>query len=117
MTDLELTVGDRAALRQFLLGIKAFRKVAPELGIQTVHVFLEIALNEQLSGNSIIKKTGMRQSSCSRNIAVLSDRHWKGVPGLGLVENREDPFDQRRKLAALTTEGLRFARDLAHTLK
>lgn len=116
MTDGEFTLSERVALRQFLQGVKVFRKLAPNVGIQVVDVFLEVALNEELSGNSIMKKAHITQSSCSRNLRALSDTNRKGQPGLNLVETEADEFHQRRKLSRLTPEGVAFAKVLARVL-
>lgn len=116
MTEQGFTLSERVALRQFLQGIKLIRRLAPNVGIQVVDVFLEVAINEELSGNSIMKKTGLAQSSCSRNLYALSDTNRKGQLGLGLVITEEDQEFRRRKLSRLTSEGMIFAKELARVL-
>lgn len=117
MTEIRLTRSDRIALRQFLKGIQTIRKIAPEMRIHTIQVFLEIALNEEISSQTIMRKVGIQQSSCSRNLTALSETISKGRPGLGLVEYREDHMERRRKLTRLTSKGHEFAEALAQTMK
>lgn len=47
-------------------------------------------------------------STFSRHVASLLDYKSDGVPGLGLIEQRENPKDRRRKQLFLTSKGLKF---------
>lgn len=51
-------------------------------------------------------------STFSRHVASLLDQKSDGVPGLGLIEQRENPKDRRRKQLFLTTKGLRFRQQI-----
>lgn len=104
---------DRTALERLSRCIKELRRLSPELPIQAAHVFLTVATEPGASTPELMRRTGLAQSSCSRNVALLSDRHRKGRPGLGLVTAECDPFDGRRHIMRLTAQGTALAQTLA----
>jgi DNA-binding MarR family transcriptional regulator len=53
----------------------------------------------------LAEESGLTQSSCSRNVAVLSRWEEFGKPGLDLVESFDDPRERRRKIVYLTANG------------
>ena len=92
--------------------IEEFRKLDPEIPSQAINAFLYIVLHEGCSVKDIGEALNLRQSSASRNVALLSKMHRLGKPGLGLIEAKEDPRDRRWKTVNLTARGRRFLEDL-----
>ncbi|WP_114417533.1 MarR family transcriptional regulator [Marinospirillum perlucidum] len=92
----------KIGIKRLLGAVAAIREVAPEIGIQAVHLLLEVARKPGITVSELISKTGLSQSSCSRNLALLSAQHRLGKPGLNLVYTQDDPKERRRKLAYLT---------------
>ncbi|MDT0500322.1 MULTISPECIES: MarR family winged helix-turn-helix transcriptional regulator [unclassified Halomonas] len=108
---------DKSALRRLARCIKMLREVSPELlTIQAAHTFLIVATEPQIPTPRLISKAGLTQSSCSRHIGLLSDKHHRGNPGLGLVESLPDPHESRRHIIELTDQGRELAAKLADVL-
>ncbi|MEC9435594.1 MAG: MarR family winged helix-turn-helix transcriptional regulator [Pseudomonadota bacterium] len=109
--DIEgLTDLDRAALRRLLAAVSAIRAEDPEMPLQQVALFLEIAICEGQSLNELQHRIGMANSSTSRGVTSLSTRVMQGRRGLGLVSNEPDPTERRRNLHNLTPKGESLAR-------
>ena len=100
------------ALNKIYRVIEEFRKLDPEIPSQAINAFLYIVLHEGSSIKDIGEALNLRQSSASRNVALLSKIHRLRKPGLGLVEAKEDPRDRRWKTVSLTARGRRFLEDL-----
>ena len=98
-------VAARICITRLIGAVTVIREVAPDIGIQAVHMLLEVARKPGITVSELIRKTGLSQSSCSRNLALLSAQHRLGKPGLDLVYTQEDPSERRRKLARLTPKG------------
>jgi DNA-binding MarR family transcriptional regulator len=69
---------------------------------------LTIAREPGLTMQTLAKRTGLAQSSCSRNVAMLSLWHRLKKPGFDLVESVDDPRERRRKIIFLTLKGQRL---------
>jgi len=93
------------ALRKAVRLIEEFRKFDLEMQLQMVLIFLLIADNEGCTFVELIRETGLRSSSVSRNVAALGQTHRKGLPGHDLVVAKEDPIDRRTKQIYLTQKG------------
>lgn len=104
---------EREAVRRLAYCIAEIRKHQAELQAQTIHVLLEIALQPDITMAELMKKTGLSQSSCSRNVMLLTDRDRHDKPGLGMVKSMPDPSDHRRKIARLTPKGETLIAQLA----
>lgn len=89
--------------------INEFRKLDGVMPTQTAELFLHIALSPGKSMVDYKNMMGVSQSTVSRNVAYLSDLHWKKKPGLAVVEVFTDPHDSRFKLMRLTAKGKRVA--------
>lgn len=96
---------DRIAIHRLLSAVEQIRNIASDMPMQTLHILLLVAANPGITIAELIKKTGLSQSSCSRNVALLSKVHRLGKPGLGLAEAKEDPRERRRKVVRLTSKG------------
>lgn len=85
--------------------LEEFRKIDPEMPIQMAVVFLNIASDEGLNMTELYKRSGISQSSVSRNVAALSKWHRLNKAGHDLVVTKEDPNERRRKVVFLTNKG------------
>lgn len=115
MTKKELTKEDRRALNRLLRVLEQFRSLDSEMQMPQAVTLLTIALNEGISLSDLTERTQQATSSASRNVASLSALHRKGKPGHGLVVNREDPAERRRKQHLLTPKGKAFIEQLIET--
>jgi|25_taG_2_1085351.scaffolds.fasta_scaffold07634_4 DNA-binding MarR family transcriptional regulator len=104
-TEATERVSARIGITRLIGAVTVIREVAPDIGIQAIHMLLEVARKPGITVSELIRKTGLSQSSCSRNLALLSAQHRLGKPGLDLVYTQEDPSERRRKLARLTPKG------------
>jgi len=86
--------------------LKVAREIDPYMGIQLVEALLVIAKRPGLTMQELSDETGLAQSSCSRNVAMLSKWHRLGKPGHNMVEAIEDPAERRRKIVFLTPKGI-----------
>jgi DNA-binding MarR family transcriptional regulator len=90
--------------------IRILRALDPRMQMQTAATLLgamEVAPCHMSSLRSIV---GISQASISRNCAALGKIHRKGIPGLGLIETVEDPFNRKRKIVYLTPKGEKYKR-------
>lgn len=78
-----------------------------EIQAQQLVVLLLIYNNKDITMLDIINKTGLSQSTISRNIALLLEwfNYSKRQAGAGIVNIYEDPMDRRRKVIELTAKG------------
>jgi DNA-binding MarR family transcriptional regulator len=92
--------------------VEEFRKVYPDMQMQTAIVFLTVAMEGTITMKDLGKRWDLAQSTCSRNVALLSDKLKHDKPGYGLVIAKEDPVERRRKIITLTANGKRVAASL-----
>ena len=87
-----------------------FRKLDNEIQAQTVQTFLAIAMykTEKVPMSDLSTLLGIRQASCSRNVAFFTDWTRKKVKGPNLFGSKEEPMERRRKLVYLTPKGKQF---------
>lgn len=65
---------------------------------------LTVAENTETPVAHVEKALGLSQAATSRNMTKLGPGR-PGEPGLRLIEQYEDPYDRRNKIAKLTPEG------------
>lgn len=97
--------------------IETLREVDAEMPLQTAHTLLCIALQPGLTMQELSERTGLSQSSCSRNVQALGEWHWNRKPGYNLVEAVPDPHDTRRKIMFLTKRGRDILGRLVSTIR
>ena len=112
MTKEKLTQEDRKVILKLLQVLSKFRELDAEMQMPQAVTLLTVALNEGISLSDLTERTRQATSSASRNVASLSTVHRKGKPGHGLVLNREDPFERRKKQHVLTPKGRSFVDQL-----
>lgn len=96
--------------------IQLLRKQQSEMPMQQADVLLAIARRPGLTMAELAEEVDLAQSSCSRNVAALSDYHRLGKPGLGLVEAVIDPREPRRRAIFLTQKGKVFVTELMRVI-
>lgn len=87
--------------------LAALREIDPYIPSQTAECLLVIAVNPGITMQRLSELTGLAQSSCSRNVALLSKFQRLGKEGYDLVEAVDDPRERRRKIVYLTSKGQR----------
>jgi DNA-binding MarR family transcriptional regulator len=112
---------DPRAIRLMYEAVKKSGKLVDDrMPIQQLTIFLSIASahlsNGEADARLLGKETGLSQSSVSRNIAALGEWHRLGRPGHGLVEQRVDYEDRRRRPVVLTTKGLKVVKELTKVI-
>jgi DNA-binding MarR family transcriptional regulator len=95
-------------LHQTIALFAAIREVDPYIPTQTAECLLVVAAQPGITMQKLSESTGLAQSSCSRNVAMLSKYHRLGKEGYDLVEAVDDPRERRRKIVFLTTKGQRL---------
>ena len=106
----------QASLKTLDILINDLRELDSEMQIQQIATLLAIAQDEGIALSEIAERTQQGMSSASRNVAALSTMHRKGKKGHGLVVNKEDPLERRRKQHFLTPKGVTFLRRLVDRL-
>lgn len=93
-------------LRTLAVSLKTFKDFTgdQDVQIQAVQTFLEVAMGNNPSMDSISKVIGLEQSTTSRNIKKLAAGP-KAQPGYGLIAIELDMHDMRRRLVKLTDRG------------
>ena len=106
------SISKRGLMRVFQI-IEEFRKIYPDMQMQTAGIFVTISLNEGITMKDLGQKCGLAQSTTSRNVSLLSDKLRHDKNGYGLVVAEEDPVERRRKIVKLTPAGRRVAASLS----
>lgn len=101
-----------SSLSRAILFLEEFRKIDPEMPMHTALLLLLIAREPGTNLKNLARLTGLGKSAVSRNMALLSQNH-----GRGLIDYREDPTDRRNKMVFLTPEGERIVRTLTHFME
>lgn len=100
--------------------LKEFRKLDPEMPMQTALTLITVAKNQQKQNGVSIKELsdilGISGAAASRNVSKLSTVGVKQQKGLALVESYEDPMYRVRKCVKLTPHGKRIIQSLEEIL-
>ena len=103
-------------LQRLIRAIEEFRKLDPEMPVQTVLAFLyTVQLSDQSGGVSIKDigaALGVSSAAASRNVSKLTEHGVKSAGGHGLLKTEEDPMYRVRKRIALTPKGRRVLQTL-----
>jgi DNA-binding MarR family transcriptional regulator len=113
----EISIQQKVMLTRAAHFIAQFRSLSSDLQIPTALIFMSIAQEPGIIVKTMMRKTKLSQSSCSRNIALLSQTDRHGKPGHGLIEARPDPSDSRRQMIYLTPKGVEFMAILKDILR
>ncbi|MET3925151.1 MarR family winged helix-turn-helix transcriptional regulator [Devosia sp. 2618] len=95
----------RSSLAALEATIELFRGLRVEMPIQVPLVFLIVAQHKGISAAELCKRTGLSQSSVSRNVSVLTKQGKAGEAGLGLIVKTIDPANTRAHAYHLTKDG------------
>lgn len=91
----------------------SFAVLDPQMPLHFIQTFLLVAGEERCTYRQIEEELNLTNSSVSRTLAALGERHRKGERGHGLVEVFIDPGEGRRYRARLSKQG----RALAHQIE
>lgn len=95
-------------LTALIYALEELRKLDEEMPIQTAVTFLTAALKPDTSMRELSERTGLGQSSCSRNVSALGKWKAPGKPGHEVITAVEDVTDRRCKVVRLTPKGKRI---------
>ena len=95
-------------MKVFKNQIRILRTLDSRMQMQTVETLLGAMEAAPCHMSSLGALVGTSQASISRNCAALGKIHRKGMPGLGLIETVEDPFNRKRKIVYLTPKGEKY---------
>lgn len=102
-------MSDETAVLRLIRALEEFRKLDPEMPVQTVLTFLNVAAKEGLSGTELAARVDLSSSSISRNITAFAQVNRFKKPGYDLLDYREDTLgDARRKVVTLNARGRTF---------
>ncbi|MBX5230302.1 winged helix-turn-helix transcriptional regulator [Rhizobium sp. NLR9b] len=109
------TVADdpRPILIKLFRFVEKLRELFPDVPMQTISIFLIIAMKPGISQRELLKLMGTSQAGVSRNVMALGDVNRHGKPGLGLIAQVRDPFDSRQAGLRLTPAGVALANRVA----
>ena len=103
-------------MQRLITLLEEFRKIDPEMPLQTATTFLLVSEHSERDNGICVKDLaqllGISSAAASRNVAKLSKVGVKSQQGHGLVEAREDPMYRVRKTVHLTPQGERVIRTL-----
>ena len=107
-------------LKKLVLVLKAFQDLDPEMQIPTMLSYLYPCMqnpNKPLTIKQVAMKSGVKQSSASRNVMAFTEvsRHRK--EGHGLLKTEENPMFRTEKLITLTDDGENFKNKLIEILE
>lgn len=109
------------SLRKIVRVIEEFRKLDPEMPVQTALAFLYTAQLAEKTGGVSIKDIGvalgMSSAAASRNISKLTEHGVKSEGGHGLLQTEEDPMYRVRKRISLTPKGKRVLSSLQEIIE
>jgi len=76
-----------------------------DLPLQTLRVFIDIALNPGTHMTATAARLALGKSSTSRSISALTTHTWRGQRGPALVAAQDDPDEGRIRRLHLTSRG------------
>ena len=109
MTATTIEKNPKPALFRTVQLLEKLRELFPDLPIQTISVFLIIAMKPGISQRELLKLLDLSQAGMSRNVMALGEVNRHGKPGLGLIVQNKDPFDNRQVMLTLTASGKALA--------
>lgn len=104
-----LSIQSKILLSRCIYALDHFRALANDLPLQAACIIILVAKQPGITVRELMARSKLSQSSCSRNIALLSETNRHGRPGLNVIEARPDPTDSRRYTLYLTPKGEEFA--------
>lgn len=100
-------------LRQLERALAAFSVLSPtQFPIHHAQVFLVVAAQGHCTYEQLEETLNLSNSTVSRTVHALGDKHRKGYDGHGLLETFKDPDEGRRFMVRLTAKGKALVRQL-----
>lgn len=94
--------------------IEEFRKVDPEMHLNTIATYLMVAIREGRTKADMADRLGIAQASTSRNVKLLTKAKTRfGKDGYDLVVQEQDPHERRRHIVNLSQKGKMMANVIA----
>lgn len=100
-------------LRELERALAAFSVLSPtSLPLHHVQVFLYVARHGRCSYEMLEEALDLNNSTVSRTVHSLGEKHRKGYDGHGLLGLSRDPEEGRRYMVSLTSKGKALLRQL-----
>ncbi|WP_421276170.1 MarR family winged helix-turn-helix transcriptional regulator [Aeromonas veronii] len=92
--------------------LAVIREIQTDFPASALQCLTVVMQNEGITQVEVAARTNMPNSTCSRNMRVLSSRIGPNKTGMGLIEFLPDPNDYRFKTAWLTPKGVELRNKL-----
>ncbi len=92
------------------------RRLDSTMSAQQATVFLYVASHEGAIITDIWRALDLPTGSASRTLYALSAWKEPRVPGLGLIDIRDDPEDRRKRIVSLSPKGRNVAKAMLHAI-
>lgn len=100
-------------LRELERALAAFSVLSPtSLPLHHVQVFLCVARHGPCTYEFLEEALDINNSTVSRTVHALGEKHRRGYDGHGLLELKRDPQEGRRFTVSLTSKGKALLRQL-----
>jgi len=100
-------------LRQLERALAAFSVLNPtQFHVHHAQVFLVVAAQGRCTYEELGESLTLANSTVSRTVRALGEKHRKGYDGHGLLETFPDPAEGRRLMVRLTAKGKALVRQL-----
>lgn len=101
----ERTEAQLAVIRHMLAALDPFFRIRATMPARCIQAYLVVAEKEGLSIGEYAKRSGLSQTTMSKNLLDMSERDRNYEEGAGLVEGRENALNRREKVYSLTPKG------------
>jgi DNA-binding MarR family transcriptional regulator len=112
----KLTPEEVTCLGNAMQFLDAFKAIRPTMPLQHAYTFMLVALQEGLGVEDYAERAGVAQSVMTRNLLDIGSHNRRREPGYGLVSQRLDPLDMRRRQTFLTPAGRALVHKICRTL-
>lgn len=106
------------AIRKCLGIMNEFKKLDPEMPLQQMITFIEVALasDKGIGVSDLAQRVGNSQSSASRHVAILGEHGRNGTPALRVVQATTNLMDRRSQVVRLSPKGQRVIDNVVEIL-
>jgi DNA-binding MarR family transcriptional regulator len=109
MTTVILNDDEKETMKVLANALKPFRLIRDTMSIQSIELFLAVAIKEDRTINELASATGVAPPMVSRLASDMGDVNRYHQPGYDLVDTRPDIMDRRYNRTRLTPKGKALA--------
>ncbi len=93
------------SIKQLANALQVFRTVNPDMNINMLLTFLEVAQNDGITGRELEDRLALPHTTAARMMRYFDRLQTAGKPGLDLFKVELDPLDYKAKLRKLNDNG------------